>query len=620
MTNRKVLLLLATIQIVSAFKFTGYNCEDKQTNISIIDAFKVEDCKPINQTQIVQKNISIQIVQEKLFETIQIQHCYITKLSLISYCGTFSYASMVRNGLHRKILPINRQQCAELHKTQTFSYNGFLITETPLNGTKTVEITERGSVDFNGNCRGVSFQNEQGSFQNSIMITTLTITLEDYENIYSKNDQAVIFKDGSTCPISNGMCFSRNKGTSIWHLLSENNCDANSVDILYQGMAIHISLEKDTDININDMIAVNQNDNIFSYKIRESSHLCYQKILKTNMKRIGIIVETPSFGFFFKKRGRMNPQNLDFPMYLNAKMEYITQNLQDSMKQLFSEVQLADCELAKANLENRLAIARTNDVYFGHIINQSKGHINIFSGHVFYAYKCVPEIVQLRETEKCYKNIPVVFKNKSLYIEPIAHTFTENPNEVPCTKLTPPKFFINGNWLANDGSFDLTSAPKLLSPTMHEYNIKFENWENILVGGIYNEELINQYTKYLSNSQLKIRASDVISQRIIDSNVMNDFNFVDIMTKNEITQLKSTLLTGLEDKITKFGSYAGAIIGTIFIIQTIKQVISLIVNFKMLNTTLGFGFHLICSIFTSMTNYIIRNNLKSTEEQEETQA
>ena len=99
------------------------------------------------------------------------------------------------------------------------------------------------------------------------------------------------------------------------------------------------------------------------------------------------------------------------------------------------------------------------------------------------------------KTDKCYKNIPVIFKNKSLYIEPIAHTFTENPNEVPCTKLTPPKFFINGNWLANDGSFDLTSAPTLLSPTVHEYNIKFENMENILVGGIYRRE-IHDRNKY----------------------------------------------------------------------------------------------------------------------------
>ena len=72
-----------------------------------------------------------------------------------------------------------------------------------------------GNLDFEGNCRGASFLNEQGTFQNSIMITTLTITLEDYENIFSLSDQTVNFKDGSNCPLSNGMCFSQNKGTSI---------------------------------------------------------------------------------------------------------------------------------------------------------------------------------------------------------------------------------------------------------------------------------------------------------------------------------------------------------------------------------------------------------------------
>ena len=44
---------------------------------------------------------------------------------------------------------------------------------------------------------------------------------------------------------------------------SEENCDENSVDILYQGTATQISLGKETKIDISDMIAVNQGDNIF---------------------------------------------------------------------------------------------------------------------------------------------------------------------------------------------------------------------------------------------------------------------------------------------------------------------------------------------------------------------
>ena len=55
------------------------------------------------------------------------------------------------------------------------------------------------------------------------------------------------------------------------------------------------------------------------------------------MNRISIILENPTFGYFFKKLRRMSSQNLDFSMYLNVKMEFITHSMQKNMKTLFSE-------------------------------------------------------------------------------------------------------------------------------------------------------------------------------------------------------------------------------------------------------------------------------------------
>jgi len=111
------------------------------------------------------------------------------------------------------------------------------------------------------------------------MITSLTITLEDYENISSLNEQNIIFKDCSVCVLSNGMCFNQYKCTSIWNLKSEENFDENIVDILYQGTAILISFDQETEIGIN-MISFNSEDNIFSYKIKYLSHMCYQKVYR----------------------------------------------------------------------------------------------------------------------------------------------------------------------------------------------------------------------------------------------------------------------------------------------------------------------------------------------------
>ena len=57
------------------------------------------------------------------------------------------------------------------------------------------------------------------------------------------------------------------------------------------------------------------------------------------------------------------------------------------------------------------------------------------------------------------------------------------------------------------------------------------------------------------------------------------------MTENHILELKTTILSGPNENILKFGSYAGAIIGTIFMIQIIKQIVALIVHFRMINAT-----------------------------------
>ena len=93
-----------------------------------------------NETKIVQKKVSVQIVQDKLFDVIRIKHCFLPKLSLISYYGMYSYSSMVKNILIKRVILITRQQCDELYHFQSINYNGFLITGILLNYTKTVEI------------------------------------------------------------------------------------------------------------------------------------------------------------------------------------------------------------------------------------------------------------------------------------------------------------------------------------------------------------------------------------------------------------------------------------------------------------------------------------------------
>ena len=76
------------------------------------------------------------------------------------------------------------------YTTSRHLVNGFLTTEIPLNDTKKVEITEMGSIDFEGNYKGAS-SNKWDTFQN-YDDNFLTITLQDYENNVSLSEQNVI--------------------------------------------------------------------------------------------------------------------------------------------------------------------------------------------------------------------------------------------------------------------------------------------------------------------------------------------------------------------------------------------------------------------------------------------
>jgi len=51
----KLLIFFISLQGKFSFEMIGYNCEDTNTNVSTFNAFKVEECVPLNNTKIIQK-------------------------------------------------------------------------------------------------------------------------------------------------------------------------------------------------------------------------------------------------------------------------------------------------------------------------------------------------------------------------------------------------------------------------------------------------------------------------------------------------------------------------------------------------------------------------------------
>ena len=236
------------------------------------------------------------------------------------------------------------------------------------------------------------------------------------------------------------------------------------------------------------------------------------------------------------------------------------------------------------------------------------GFLTITAADVSYIIQCAPVMVAVRASEKCHNNLPIRYEEKELFMETIGRIIVHTPEEIPCSRLTPPKFKIANKWLKLErGLFQLTEEPIMMAPQKNRYNIRFSNLKNILLGGIYTNEDLEKFNNFITFPQKQRRANQYVTGRIISEN-SQDINMGQLFTKKDLSKLKNHIFTNINESILVFGSYMGAIIGICALLNIIRSMITTATNFYLLRNTLGNGIHLLGSCFTSVTNYLLRNN------------
>ena len=618
-----VMMTIMNIEDTKQYNLLGYTCEGGDIQYSRISAIDVETCQK-SKEEIFVKNQEIQILQTKKVDEIQVKHCLISKLSLMSYCGMFSRASMVENGLFRKIENISAQECLKIHETHRYKYANTEIQELYSNTTRDVEVTELGYVDTEGNCNGVNIESRGKSYKNIIMTTTLTISIQDYTTTIDTTTNEITFDDGSTC-IGRNECFSITKGRSIWNYNTNANCLKNRQDILYQGPATITTTSKTNSkaLTIGDVISVeSRNDRMMSFEITGVGHLCYQQIFRTDTARISIITKNPTFGFYFEKTENILPANIDLPVYINAKFYYMARNFNSQLKKIHEDTKYASCMASRDNIKNKLHIARNREITYYNIMTDEQGYMTILAGDSFLIIQCVPVIVSLRETNSCHKNLPITYKNESLFLEPIGKTITSVAAEIPCSKLASSVFQINKKtWISAGRYFDETEKPMSLKPNVYIQNLEFKPIQRYFTSGIYSRKQLESFSEYISHPMRVKTANEYITHTIVKTHSpKEDFKITKLLSKDELNKIKNSFLDEVDKKILRWGSYMGFFTGCVLIIQIFAAMASAIINFKFLKSTLGCGVHLLASFLTALTNFVVRNNVeKDTKEDEKSE-
>ena len=604
--------LLIIVGKTGAMNTLAYNCQGDQLEITRVSATQVQECVR-EPEKINRRDINIQIIQSKKEESIEVYHCRIEKLALIHYCGHMSHSSIVQGGLSSTLIKLTGTECMDIQKEHRYRYRGNMLNDISPNSTQDFSITEAGELQADGSCRGTNLNQNGIYYENVVMIANIKVTIENYVTTMDTKSKKIIFDDGTSCQGKEGACFTAKKGTSVWQFNPNKECSKTSRDVLYEGPAVVTSTEKGPteDLRRGEILIINNQQKMMTLQIRGATHLCYQMVFTTDADNIMVVTKNPVYGFYFEK-SQILPQNIDLPLYFNMKIFYLAEEVKENFENLYNEVKYASCMARRETMLTRLQIARQNEITYSHLLTEEKGFMAIHQGDCILSIKCEPVIVQIRETAHCYNHLPVMFNNKTMFIEPEGRTLTETAAQVPCTRMASTLFEIeNGVWISMTPHFSYAKPPLVLKPQEDMEDLKFDDVKRYLVAGIYSQEQLESFNEYIRHPMKIKQAREYITTKMVDTSQQQntDFKFTNLLSAEEIGKIKTEFLSDVEKKILRFGSIMGAITGILVLIQVARYIISTIVNFQFLKSTLGTGTHLIAATFTSITNLLVRNNV-----------
>ncbi len=90
-------------------------------------------------------------------------------------------------------------------------------------------------------------------------------------------------------------------------------------------------------------------------------------------------------------------------------------------------------------------------------------------GTVAYVASCIAVEAQKADFQNCTKEIPVRVGNKTRFADPFTYILTDFPTVLPCSDLTPVRWYIAGKWYCATPKTQECRAPEKLNLTVHTY-------------------------------------------------------------------------------------------------------------------------------------------------------
>lgn len=538
---------------ISSYSFTGYDCR-KPTNIQ---EYNIQNFCKINESNL--KNKINQTVSLLQFDPVYRKNgfsCTKTVSSFKLYCGAFSHEK-IPTVPHIEIKEmVDEKECQRwINQKRYVSSRGaehslLINTENIFYETPIGQVLVRND---NVECQGETMKINNQLLDQVVEMKQIKIVISKDKFKFKGNraesrNQHVQLP--SHCHMELGGC-STSQATYIWELGEE-----------------HCPLEKvrTTNGNIINQTFVDE-DNLIRIKLLEPSNRNFPgcpdiPLITTEYNRLFITLQNT------EEFPTITETAIDIAEYIATREDFLMYEIEKKLLNVVEDQDVQGCE-RNFHLQQQKGIFpwKTKENIFAQ-----------FQGEVLSIFSCDKVNVNPRDENECYEELPIIFKEEQLFLQPITHRITQHGSRRPCEKIKTPKYQTNeGVWISMSPQIHIEPTPSL----MYHKLIKLDHFD-MAKGGVFTTTQLQQWQDSVNFEDYKSSINSRINLQACneESCISNNYHTGGVreMLMHDLKDL--SIKDWLLDKLQQMGQICSIIVAVLWILQFFYKVGTICITCK----------------------------------------
>ncbi|QKN84396.1 hypothetical protein [Rice Mononega-like virus] len=583
-----ICLSLVLLRSILSMDLECFDCMTGSGNVSLIDAYETEEC----QNQPVEKpteKVTIQIVQKDSVRELILYACKIEHRRSYYRCSWLSDLQLIPNSVNIEYIDIGFQACKEIIDNGKLRLNEIKISDLKLGKTKIFSTNDIGTVK-EGSCSGVDVLINGIKYSKVVSTDVYTISTKLITIKYSLTNN--IFElNGDYYRVDKGSDFNTQVGYFYWSPLNVGRCEDKGYKLLYNGLAEKFTLTSTY------AWMINNTERAFALESDRQGVECGRNVFYLKNKDI-MLLEYNNDNLLNKFDGMVDDLNdVDLTVDLHSKIVYLDQHIAKQMSILSKFLEMSFCEIRQQYLSRLLQSVKYDAETFAYNLYKERGYLAESRGNLIHVTRCTKSLCKLRESARCYQDIPVTYKNMSKFIHPLTRNLKDHSEEYLCSPLAVTTYFVDGEWVRTTPYLEIIPIhPIKLNPNKN-LTWLYSRVEHHNRKGIYTDDQISNYRKYLVTRTSEKAIRNNLARGMLGLSVSTaDLRLDRVIDDKLIHTTWVRVGDWIWQKFTSLGIFTSGILGLWLLGQLILKCIEIFINCMVIYKQHGLNIRMLASV------------------------